>query len=264
MLWLCAEVDLQVPPLKRRVHSLPIALLLPAVLSVRVRFEFPTSQFFVSLERLQYVTDGSLSDEKKGDADALEVVTAVWSGSMSLNTNELKLILFPGVYRLNVDVITGGVPESLQTCLAYSLAIYLQRQDHVEDNSAERALVIQKIADRFSPRDVFWFEKHTRLHSACQFALHTLPTSFVRGPDAHMRSYQHEPTLLMRVHGDGFPLPGAGESEWHWIRLPQFEDFDAYRRQHSNDKHDPSSDWTHDLLLNVDITSSIERHQFVL
>ncbi len=69
-----------VPPVRRRVHSFPMALGSPATFSARIRFEFPASQFFISLERVQYIVDGSVQDEKAKGTEPLEVVTAVWSG----------------------------------------------------------------------------------------------------------------------------------------------------------------------------------------
>ncbi len=142
---------------------------------------------------------------------------------MSRNVNELKLVLLAGVYRFNVDVVTGGLPPTLQQCLSYSMAIFLQRQDHVDKSQTiSKMLMLRRLVQNvFSKKGKpFWFEQQTRLAGSCQFALHTLPRSFVRGAEeAHLQIFSHPPAVLMRVHGDGFPFPEAGESRWHWFSI---------------------------------------------
>jgi hypothetical protein len=68
-----------------------MALGSPATFSARIRFEFPASQFFISLERVQYIADGSIQDEKTKGKEPLEVVTAVWSGMYMIDMPSINI-----------------------------------------------------------------------------------------------------------------------------------------------------------------------------
>jgi hypothetical protein len=111
-LWLCAKVDSDHEvPRRRRVHSIPMPLIAPSVFYAKVAFEFPVAQFLLTLERIVYADEASAAEAAltapagtEVKQTHREVIVAEWDGSMSKNSQELKLALLPGVYRLNVDV----------------------------------------------------------------------------------------------------------------------------------------------------------------
>lgn len=101
-LWLCAHEDNDRDvPQRRRVHSLPMPLLAPATLYVRVGYEFPVGQFLLTLERIVYqdlpVSSDQLADKVAGSepvSTTREVVTAEWTGMCSV----LLLFQFVGIF----------------------------------------------------------------------------------------------------------------------------------------------------------------------